>query len=298
MTTAQTPSTTPPPPHFRATLEAELSHTLNNLLQTLQSFRSSPPAVSLSSSSSSPTIVPSDSIPERTEAIKTAVQSTFQAHYEPQVKTTYYDLVTIVFKRWMFEFVSHQNQAGTDSTEQLLPQLFDLLDVAIACTEAGCGDDSLPLTLVEDLVDILTIDGIEALFEYLDKRRERLIAGLVPQKGKGLVLLRFCTEILRRLSKSKNLMTCGNVLLWMAHVYPLSERSGVNLRGEFNVDNVTHYEFEDEDHNNAMEVDLEDPAAQQEYESKKFYKTFWNLQNFFRNPPSLHRMENFNIWRE
>ncbi|KAJ3040908.1 ATP-dependent RNA helicase dbp2, partial [Rhizophlyctis rosea] len=216
----------PQNPYPETALQIRLLHTLDDLLEEIQEFRNR--TVPLPATS-----VPSDSIPERTKTIRTAVQRTFQAYYGPQGKTTYHDLVTIIFKRWMFEFVSHNNQAGYGSKEQLLPQLFDLLDVAIACTEAGCGDDALALTMVEDLVDILTIKGIEALFEYLEARRVRLIAGIVPEKGKGLFLLRFCTKILHGLSKSKNLMTWGNALLWMAHVYPLSEQSGVNLHGEF-----------------------------------------------------------------
>jgi THO complex subunit 1 len=47
---------------------------------------------------------------------------------------------------------------------------------------------------------------------------------------------------MRRLAKSKHTVFCGRILVYLANVFPLSERSGVNLRGDFNVDNVTFYE--------------------------------------------------------
>lgn len=37
-------------------------------------------------------------------------------------------------------------------------------------------------------------------------------------------------------------MLCGRVLLFLAKFLPLTERSGVNLQGAFNADNVTPVE--------------------------------------------------------
>lgn len=37
-------------------------------------------------------------------------------------------------------------------------------------------------------------------------------------------------------------MLCGRVLLFLAKFLPLTERSGVNLQGAFNTDNVTPVE--------------------------------------------------------
>jgi hypothetical protein len=58
---------------------------------------------------------------------------------------------------------------------------------------------------------------------------------MVPQKGKALVLLRTLNELLRRLSKmgEKNTEFCGRILIFLSRVFPLGERSGVNLRGEY-----------------------------------------------------------------
>lgn len=57
---------------------------------------------------------------------------------------------------------------------------------------------------------------------------------MVPQKGKSLFLLRTLNDLLRRLSKmGSTTMFCGRILTFLSGAFPLSERSGVNLRGEY-----------------------------------------------------------------
>ena len=126
-------------------------------------------------------------------------------------------------------------------------------------------ESTLPLLMIEDTLDMLTIDDTPKyallipyiyyvlnwivhirIFDYIEKRTDRLFQGLEPGKGKGLVVLRFCNELLRRLSRTKNSAFCGRVLLFLTSAYPLAERSGNNLRGDFNIDNVTYFEPEPE----------------------------------------------------
>ena len=53
-------------------------------------------------------------------------------------------------------------------------------------------------------------------------------------KGKALILLRTLNDLLRRLSKMRNnTIFCGRILTFLSGVFPLGERSGVNLRGEY-----------------------------------------------------------------
>jgi len=57
---------------------------------------------------------------------------------------------------------------------------------------------------------------------------------MVPQKGKALILLRTLNDLLRRLSKmGSTTIFCGRILTLLSGVFPLGERSGVNLRGEY-----------------------------------------------------------------
>ena len=125
---------------------------------------------------------------------------------------------------------------------------------------------------------------------------------MVPNRGKALVLLRLCNELLRRLSKTKDTSFCGRILQFLANIYPMSERSGilnlisttflmiegVNLKGEFNFENVTRYEGYNEVQNwEAMikaATNVDDGALLPFSTSREFYLMLWHLQDFFNNP--------------
>ena len=101
---------------------------------------------------------------------------------------------------------------------------------------------------------------------------------------------------MQRLSKSSDLLLCGRVLMFLAHVLPLAERSGVNVKGDFNAGNVTEYEEEllgeEADRLAAEGVDAKefklkstDEKLDGQMEVSYFlYKTFWGLQRFLHDP--------------
>ena len=95
-------------------------------------------------------------------------------------------------------------------------------------------DKAFPFTVLFDLLETQTIDSCSHIFSWIELRADRLTEGMVPQKGKALVLLRTLNDLLRRLSKIGNTtLFCGRILTFMSQVFPLGERSGVNLRGEY-----------------------------------------------------------------
>ena len=94
--------------------------------------------------------------------------------------------------------------------------------------------------LVEELLDTQTIDGCRILFDYLDSRRERITAKHF--KAKSLIILRACNELLRRLSRAEDTVFCGRVFIFLFQSFPLGDRSSVNLRGEYHVENITVFE--------------------------------------------------------
>ena len=61
-------------------------------------------------------------------------------------------------------------------------------------------------------------------------------------KQKNLIILRACNELLRRLSRAEDTVFCGRVFIFLFQSFPLGDRSSVNLRGEYHVENVTIYE--------------------------------------------------------
>ncbi|KAJ3181210.1 hypothetical protein HDU87_001339 [Geranomyces variabilis] len=199
-------------------------------------------------------------------------------------------MLATAFTSVLFDLVY---QAGTDDSA-LFDRVYDLLDTALCCTEAGIQDQSLPFGLIEDFLDVLTINGTDRVVDYLESRADRLTVNIDPKKGKGLTLLRLCNEILRRLSNTINTVTAGRILMFMANVYPLAERSGVNMRGDFNTKNETHYEGEDPVTGDAMDVDGKEASSQ----ASDFYKLFWNLQRFVANPTLLCEMKNYEILKQ
>ena len=82
---------------------------------------------------------------------------------------------------------------------------------------------------------------------------------MLPTRGKGPLLLRLSNELLRRLPKTKqeHVVFSGRVLMFLNSVFPLGEKSGVNLRGNFNVGKVTTFQEQAKTEPAIMEIDIE-----------------------------------------
>jgi hypothetical protein len=88
--------------------------------------------------------------------------------------------------------------------------------------------------VLQDLLETQTVGSCAHIFSWIEARAGRLRAGMVPSKGKALVLLRTLNDLLRRLSRAgATTALCGRILTFLSGVFPLGERSGVNLRGEY-----------------------------------------------------------------
>ena len=110
-----------------------------------------------------------------------------------------------------------------------------LLDLALALSAAGVADHNACFCLLEDLFDTLVISEADQLWKLVEARAAALSPLLsdTPEKSTRakLTLIRTCNELLRRLSKSKNTNFCGRILMLLSYVLPLSDRSGVNIKG-------------------------------------------------------------------
>ena len=94
-------------------------------------------------------------------------------------------------------------------------------------------------------------------------------------------LLRMCNDLLRRLSRSQNTVFCGRILLFLAKFFPFSERSGLNIVSEFNLENLTEYDGDGKEMTEAIVESTEELPVQIDF---NLYCKFWALQDFFRNP--------------
>ena len=73
-----------------------------------------------------------------------------------------------------------------------------------------------------------------------------------------MIVLRSCNELLRRLSRAENAVFCGRVFIFLFQSFPLGDKSSVNLRGEFHVENTTTFDATDikpQEEENKMDVD-------------------------------------------
>lgn len=105
-------------------------------------------------------------------------------------------------------------------------------------------------------------------------------------------------DLLRRLSRSQNTVFCGRILLFLAKFFPVSERSGLNVVSEFNLENTTVFSTAEEaakeeiknGQDMIMDVDNDEGSVKLEPDHGNLnvdytlYVKFWQLQDYFRNP--------------
>ena len=99
-----------------------------------------------------------------------------------------------------------------------------------------------PLTLLEDLCDCAVLKDCELIFDYVESK---LTDWLAPPFKTSILfkntMLRFCNSIKRRLSKSQDTIFTGRILMFLAAVTPLTDRSGVNLKSSMST-NKTEFD--------------------------------------------------------
>ncbi|MCJ1466740.1 hypothetical protein MMC07_005360 [Pseudocyphellaria aurata] len=240
-----------------------------------------------------------------------------QAHYaaiETACRNIFYDLL-----------------ASTTIDEPAFSEIWNLLDIVSLLSDIEQCEPGLVFWLVEELLDSQTIDGCRSVFDYLDSRREQMTAKHFNKKE--LIILRACNELLRRLSRAEDAVFCGRVFIFLFQSFPLGDRSSVNLRGEYHVENVTIFEdlpAKVEPHQDgAMEIDKQEEGtsgtkegvepntesgetadnaekstnpAQEEAQGKiseldTLYPIFWSLQESFSMPTRLFDTNHFQVFK-
>lgn len=135
-------------------------------------------------------------------------------------------------------------------SDELFGEIFDLLDLSVKISEMALlnfepynpSSYSITWALISNIMDTLTVSGSEKIFTFIENNTDRLTTGIDSRRGKGPQILRTCIPLSKRLSKGQHTVFCGRILTFLANIMPLSERSGVNLRGNFHTSNVTIYE--------------------------------------------------------
>ena len=119
-------------------------------------------------------------------------------------------------------------------------------------------------------------------------------------------------------------MFCGRVYVFLFQSFPLGDKSSVNLRGNFHVENVTTFEeylqtqdvseeamqtepdqpedVTEEPRTEEATITLTKPTTPTNEKSStmdidSLYPVFWSLQHSFSSPPRLFEEENFKDFR-
>lgn len=152
---------------------------------------------------------------------------------------------------------------------------------------------SLPVLVLSDMFDCSTLEECETIFTFIEERVDILKKDIFFKTCKNQ-LLRSCNDLLRRLSRSQNTVFCGRILLFLARIFPLSERSGLNIISEFNLDNATVFSSKD-DSFSELSLEKEEPMEEGEISAHhpvvidyNLYRKFWTLQDYFRQPNTCY----------
>jgi len=138
----------------------------------------------------------------------------------------------------------------------------NLTNLAVQAAQSGLSNIHLPITILSDLFDVKTLVQCQDFFFLVESRVEVWKDDLFFKSIKNQ-LLRTCNDLLRRMSRSQNTVFCGRILVFLARFFPLFERSGLNLIGEFNRDNVINLSLsgeEGEDTTLSCTVTSSDPS--------------------------------------
>uniref|UniRef100_S4RFN5 Uncharacterized protein n=1 Tax=Petromyzon marinus TaxID=7757 RepID=S4RFN5_PETMA len=100
-----------------------------------------------------------------------------------------------------------------------------VISLSIDSVTAGVCSASTPFLLLGDLLDGLPLDQCDHIFTFVEQNVGTWKASTFYSAGKNY-LLRMCNDLLRRLSKSQNTVFCGRIQLFLARLFPLSEKSG------------------------------------------------------------------------
>ncbi|KAJ2454762.1 hypothetical protein EV183_001346 [Coemansia sp. RSA 2336] len=168
--------------------------------------------------------------------------------------------IEYAFHIYIFDLVQQISTADPAAFDKLTAAI----DVATLLSDNGTTDSSFVFLLLEEMMDMVSIEMAQRIFGHVERRSSMLRQGMTATGGKGIVMLRMCNNLLRRIPQATMSEFAGRVQLFNS--FALSERSGVNLRGDF-------------DHTSQPHIETEETTAT--------YQAFWSLQKYFADPQLL-----------
>ncbi|CAB3404840.1 unnamed protein product [Caenorhabditis bovis] len=177
--------------------------------------------------------------------------------------------------------------------------------------KAGFCSKMLPITTLQDILESSTIEKCKLLFTIVEEHMPDFKQPPLIDSAQNSIL-RCCNDLLRRLSRTAETSFCGRIMFFLSRYLPLSEKSGLNLMGHFNVQNITMYDQTESEMESLMagttaeaepsedmEVgEIDDDGVKEIQITPEMYRQFWNLQKFFSNPPSIFEKDKFSHFKQ
>ena len=155
----------------------------------------------------------------------------------------------------------------------------------------------IPFLILEDSFDTIPSSQIPFLWTEIveNKSTRQILCGKLffGDQCSKLIFIRTCNNLYKRLSS--NIDFSGRILMLLAAVFPLSERSAANVTGKFNDEKkITIDEFGEwtrtkqvlemsSSNDNSPSPDNKN-LTMLDYQ---FYKSFWGVQIYFSDPNSI-----------
>ncbi|EDX11795.1 THO complex subunit 1 [Drosophila simulans] len=173
----------------------------------------------------------------------------------------------------------------------------ELVRLSVEATRAEIVSNTIPVVLLIDTFDVVTLDKCQKIFQFVEEMVEVWKEEIFFASCKNNIL-RMCNDLLRRLSRTQNTVFCGRIQLFLSKFFPFSERSGLNIVSEFNLDNFTEYGLDSKDHDESDNKELEDTAEDIPLKiDYDLYCKFWSLQDFFRNPNQCYNKPQWKMFQ-
>jgi THO complex subunit 1 len=146
----------------------------------------------------------------------------------------------------------------------------------ISISDENIIDYSNFLVIVEDILDTCPIQDVENIFNLLEmnlKSKPKVLILLTQgtlNESRKLLLLKIINSILKRLSTSMNTQFRGKIQMAIASVFPISDKSAVNIKGLYNLN--TNISIDSKEESDKLLL------------NQKFYKQFWIIIKYLSNP--------------
>uniref|UniRef100_A0A6B2L1W3 THO complex subunit 1 n=1 Tax=Arcella intermedia TaxID=1963864 RepID=A0A6B2L1W3_9EUKA len=142
--------------------------------------------------------------------------------------------------------------------------------------------------LIQEAFEAMSTKECEEWFKFIESNTDHLhqILSTTNDKNANGHAVRALAGLLRRLSKTNDVLFCGRILLSLSRIMPLLDPSGVNSKGLINRANITNIQPSDD---NDFMVGVEDIGKlDKEGEDVsidfQFHQQFWSMVQYFQDP--------------